>query len=207
MSAPIVETLVVPGYEGRALRVAAGRRVRVTDVEGCQVGDLFAHVAADPAELVCPAATRIATQRLFPQVGQSFYSNRHRPLLDFVADDSPGKHDMVYATCNPAFFEAMGESREHPSCYANYLAAARAIGLDVIDVPDPVNLFQHTPPDPESGALLGYPTPSNAGDSVTFETRDDLIVVLTACSSDLVFDGVDFIGGKSTPLRIDVFES
>ncbi|MFD0536975.1 DUF1989 domain-containing protein [Actinomadura luteofluorescens] len=49
--------------EGRAVRVAAGRRVRVVDVEGGQVGDLFAFAADDPREHLSAAHTRSVTSR------------------------------------------------------------------------------------------------------------------------------------------------
>ncbi|WP_223166255.1 DUF1989 domain-containing protein [Nonomuraea sp. SYSU D8015] len=41
---------VVPAREARAARLAAGQRVSVVDLEGGQVGDVFAFAAEDVTE-------------------------------------------------------------------------------------------------------------------------------------------------------------
>src|SRR5436309_14255995 len=46
----IAETIHIPAREARALRVEAGGRFRVVDVEGGQVADTWAFVAEDPGE-------------------------------------------------------------------------------------------------------------------------------------------------------------
>ncbi|HEX4754512.1 MAG TPA: DUF1989 domain-containing protein, partial [Candidatus Dormibacteraeota bacterium] len=50
--------LVVPPGEGRGLKVAAGTTFNVVDIEGGQVGDLFAFVADDPQEYASAEHTR-----------------------------------------------------------------------------------------------------------------------------------------------------
>ena len=55
----MAETVRVPGGEGRAVLVGEGQRVRVVDVAGGQVGDLFAFAAADPGEFASASHTRV----------------------------------------------------------------------------------------------------------------------------------------------------
>src|ERR1700726_4338072 len=71
----------VPGGEGRAVRVGAGQGVRIVDVAGGQVGDLFAFAAADPGEYASASHPRPAIRKLFPEPGDPVLSNRRRPIL------------------------------------------------------------------------------------------------------------------------------
>ncbi len=202
MASETTTTLEVPGYHGRAVRVAAGARIRVTDVEGAQIGDMFAISAADRFEYLSPAQTRNFVRRLFPAVGDPFHTNRHRPILTFLEDHSPGPHDMLFAPCDQKMYEEVGFEGPHRSCRSNFLEATHEIGLEMEVVPDPVNLFQNTPALPDRSLAL-YGTQSRPGDSLTFGAEMDLVFVLTACSADV--GEINVNGGKSTPLLIEVF--
>lgn len=195
-------TTLVPGYQGRALTVPAGSTVRITDVQGCQVGDLFALVRSDPSEYLCTARTRAVIDRTFPRLNEPFYTNRYRPILAMTADESPGVHDTLYAACDPGLYAFMGANADHPSCHSNFLTAIAELGLQVDRVPDPVNLFQNTPVGDEGRLVVG-PTLTQPGDFVEFRAEQDIYLVLTACSFDL---DDEFIGGVSTPLKIEVFQ-
>jgi uncharacterized protein len=61
----MIESVLVPPGEGRAVLVREGHHVRIVDVEGCQVGDLFAVAAADPGEYASAGHTRVAIAKLF----------------------------------------------------------------------------------------------------------------------------------------------
>lgn len=195
-------TVDVPGYHGRAVRVPAGARIRVTDLEGSQIGDMFAISAEDRFEFLSPAQTRNYVKRLFPAVGDPFQTNRHRPILTFLEDRSAGPHDMLFAPCDQKMYEEEGFEGPHRSCRSNFLEATREIGLEMEVVPDPVNLFQNTPAQVD-GSLALYETRSKPGDSVSFRAEMDLVFVLTACSADV--GAINVNGGRSTPLRIEVF--
>jgi uncharacterized protein YcgI (DUF1989 family) len=197
------ERTMVPAGEGRAVRVGAGRRVRVVDVEGGQVGDLFAFAADDPREHLSAAHTRSVTSRLFPRVGESFVTDRRRPILALVDDTSPGWHDMLIAACDPARYEALGVPG-HASCARNLESALAALGPAgtapaVAATPQPVNVFMRIPVE-ESGRLRWLPAGSRPGDAVTFEALMDCVVVLSACPQDLN----PINGDGPTPLAIDV---
>jgi uncharacterized protein YcgI (DUF1989 family) len=174
------ERIEIPARSARAVDVPAGRTFRVIDVEGGQVGDLFAFAAGDRTEYLSASHTRVHTQRLFPSVGEAFVSNRRRPLLELVADSSPGVHDMLIAACDPERYRALGVDGAHASCAENL---QRALG-EHVDVPQPVNLFMNIPV--RDGRLAWRPAASAPGDAVTLLALADVTVVLSACPQDLV---------------------
>ncbi len=110
----MIQTVRVPGGEGRAAMVSAGQSFRVVDVDGGQVGDLFAFAAADPGEFASAEHTRVAIAKLFPQPGDPVLTNRRRPILVAAEDTSPRRHDMLYAACDPARYALLGATAPHP---------------------------------------------------------------------------------------------
>lgn len=202
MSQSTVElTVEVPGYSGRAVSVKRGDLIRVTDVEGKQIGDLFALSAADHFEYLSAAVTRAVVWKLFPEVGECFYTTLRRPILTFVEDHSPGIHDMLFAPCDQVLFESLGCVGYHANCRDNYLQAAAEAGIRHRVVPDPVNIFENTPPRSD-GRLIAGAMPTKPGDYLIFRAEMDLVFVLTACSCDIGMNDIN--GGKSTPLRIEL---
>ncbi|MBE3014152.1 urea carboxylase-associated family protein [Microbispora sp. NEAU-D428] len=191
--------VVVPAREGRAVAVAAGRQVRVADLDGGQVGDLFAFPFGDVTEHLSASHTRSHTSRLFPALGESFVTNRRRPILTLVADTSPGAHDMLIAACDPERYAGLGVGGDHPSCAENLRRCLAGLGLAVPYVPQPVNVFMRIPVE-ESGRLAWLPATSRPGDAVTFEAVMDCLIVVSACPQDVV--GIN--GHLPTPLAIDV---
>ena len=110
----------IPGYQGRALRIDKDCVFRIIDVEGCQIADMFTLSAADISEYFSPALTRQVIFRLTPRPGDILYSNRRRPMLTFLQDTSPGRHDMAFAPCDPGFYVALGADDSHPNCRDNF---------------------------------------------------------------------------------------
>lgn len=196
-------TINVPGYQGRAVRLEQGCTFRVIDMEGCQIADMFVISADDNSEVFSPALTRQVIFRLTPKPGDLIYSNRRHPMLTFLNDTSPGRHDMAFAPCDPDFYIDLGADASHPNCRDNFYQAISELDIKIEPPPDPFNLFQNTVPKANGDFEVGQ-TLSKAGDYVEFRTEMDVIVVVTACSVDLSVDGIEPIGGLSTPLRIQV---
>lgn len=175
----------------------------MVDVEGGQVGDVFAFVAAPGADLLVEhhsaGHTRAAVSRLFPAIGEQFVTDRRRPLLTLVEDTSPGVHDMLIAACDPARYDGLG-SVGHRSCADNLRDALRAVGLRFDGpIPQPINVFMQIPVGSD-GDLRWLPAPTSRGESITFEAVLDCVVVVSACPQDLV--GIN--GSAITPLAIEV---
>jgi uncharacterized protein YcgI (DUF1989 family) len=119
-------TLDIAPQSGGWLRLARGECVRIVDVEGQQVADMFAVSADDPTEWLSAACTRGVVARLFPVVGEAFHSNRYGPMLTLVEDHSPGVHDMLYRACDPPLYVLAGASADHPSCTRTSAALPRS---------------------------------------------------------------------------------
>jgi len=190
------QTAEIPGYGNGFVVAKKGEAVRLTDLEGYQVGDLFAVSVKDHDEYLSASLTRLYNGNLFPRLGEQFYTTRDRPILTFLKDSSPGFHDMLYASCNDAMYRRRG-MKNHPNCRDNYYDAAVRAGIRHKNQPDPVNIFQNTPPRPDGSFIIGV-TMSRPGDHVELRAEIDCIVIVTACSSERI------LGGKSTPMRLEV---
>jgi uncharacterized protein len=190
--------MVVPAGAGLAVWVRHGEHLRIVDVEGGQVGDLFAFAGADPGEYLSASHTRTSTSRLFPRIGEQFMTNRRRPILTLVADTSPGVHDMLIAACDPERYRMLG-APGHACCADNVHHALAQIGLATDAVPQPVNVFMNIPVGTE-GDLSWLPAVSRPGDAVTFTAAMDCAVVLSACPMDL--NAIN--GQRPTSLAIDI---
>ena len=187
MTARVRETIRVPAREGRAVRVDAGRRFRVVDVEGGQVADTWAFVADDPGEFHSAQHTRAFVDRLFPRPGEQFVTNRRRPILTLEEDSTPGIHDMLIAACDPARYKGLGVQGWHASCEENLQRALEAVGVQPIPrfAPQPINLFMNTPARAD-GTIEWLPAETNAGDHVVLRAELDAIVAVSACPQDIV---------------------
>lgn len=190
-------TVEVPAGAGRAVLVHRGEQVRVVDVEGRQVGDVFAFAAEDVTEHLSASHTRTSVGRLFPRIGEQFVTNRRRPILTLAGDTSPGVHDMLIAACDSARYRALGAT-DHRSCAANLRAALAALGLSTPVTPQPVNVFMNIPVGAD-GQLRWLPAVSRPGDAITFEAAMDCVVVVSACPMDL--NAIN--GDRPTPLVIE----
>ncbi len=196
------QSVLVPAQQGRAVRVSAGSLVSIVDLEGTQVGDMFAFSPDDPTEYLSTGHTRSINRSLFPKLGESFMSNRVRPMLTFLEDTSPGFHDMLFAPCGPEVYrQKFGVEGWHPSCEENFNLAVKELGFTLGATPDPVNIFQNSPL--LEGELVLTRTQTKPGDRVTLRAEMDLILVLTACSSDLAPTN----GGHCTSMSIEIAEA
>lgn len=190
--------VAVPAGTGRAVLVRRGDRVRVIDVEGGQVGDLFAFVSGDAGEHLSASHTRTSTGKLFPAIGEQFVTTLRRPILTLVDDTSPGMHDMLIAACDPARYQTLGVE-EHASCAGNLHLALAQLGMSVGVVPQPVNVFMNIPVG-ANGALSWLPATSRPGDALTFAVEMDCVVVVSACPMDL--NAIN--GDRPTQLAVEI---
>lgn len=200
-AAELLHSILVPPGHGRAVRVRAGQLVRVMDLYGGQVGDLFAFVDDGSRHLsshLSAAHTRGHTSRLFPTVGEDFVTAERMPVLGLYEDTSPGRHDMLIPACDPERYRLLG-SRSHRSCAENVREALAVLDLGVGTIPQPVNLFMNIPVGAD-GTLRWLPAPSARGDAVTFVSHVDTVVVLSACPQDLVAIN----GGVPSELLLEV---
>ena len=126
--------------------------------------------------------SRSANYRLEFQPSNQLYSNRFRPLMDFIADTSPGRHDTLHAACSKGSYRYYGAERDTPNCEDNLRAQLARRQVDLPSIPCPWNLFEHALVQPNS-TLADEPSGAKAGDYVELEAQIDLLLVFSACPS------------------------
>jgi uncharacterized protein YcgI (DUF1989 family) len=198
-SVRLLRRIQIPAGQGRAFRLPAGTSFRVIDLEGQQVADLFCFCADNPSEYLSAGHTRVALGRLFPRPGEAFETNRRRPILTLLRDDSPGTHDMLCAACSPERYRLLGAQGWHASCEENLRAAMAALQVSDPEIPQPVNLFENNPIGLD-GSIGIEPAITKPGDSVTLRTELDSIICVTACPQDMT----PLCGERPTPIEIEV---
>jgi uncharacterized protein len=196
--AEIGREVFVPGGEGAAIEVAAGEYLSVIDVKGQQVADFVAVRRDDAHRYSSPHQTRSALRGITLKVGDVVMDNTRTPLLRVVRDDV-GVHDLLICACNPNLYMQRFEISDHRSCRVNLLGALAEYGVEDYFLPDPINLFMDTPPQPD-GSFAFFDAPSKAGDRIVFEALVDVVAAVSACP----FDMGPLNGGAITPIRLEV---
>jgi uncharacterized protein YcgI (DUF1989 family) len=176
--------LVVPASEGRAVRVARGKRLRLTTPRGNQAADFFAFNAETVGEwLSCPHSW-VTTFCVKPRQGDVFLSRFRRPMLKLVEDGAGGVHDMMIAACDQFRYEFFGHRGPHASCSDNLQQAMRREGFEISVIPQPINFFTHT--EIAADGRLSAPGENiPPGAFVVVEALMDLICVVSSCPYDL----------------------
>lgn len=192
-------TIRIPPGEARAISFQAETQFAVVDLEGGQVGDLFAFDSHDTSEFASASHTRSIISRLFPSPGEAIYTNLRRPILLLEEDLSPGRHDTLYAACDPRRYEMLGVRGPHRSCTINLEEAMVDYGGLKVPTPQPFNVFMEVVLDPE-GRTKVNPATSQSGDRLVFRTLAEVVVVLSSCPMDVY----DISTGGITSLAIEV---
>ena len=173
----------IPPRSGTAFTLDRGQRLTVIDPQGEQVADLLAFRRDDIDEVISSGRTLDYASRIFLTTGDKIYSNRSNVLLEIVAD-TVGRHDFLLTPCSADTFRIIyGDTEPHRGCFGNLAHALAPYGIGPDRIPVAFNVFMNVAVDGASGALEVRPPLSRAGDHVTFEAREDLIVGLTACSA------------------------
>ena len=185
----------IPARKGLAVRVDAGRTITVVNTHGTQVVDTWAFNAADMAEFMSMDHSRAGFRRLCSRVGDSYLTNKRRPIVTVIDDTSPGRHDTLIAACDVYRYQALGHAGHHDNCTENLRDALAALGLTPTETPAPLNLFMNIPWEPNGDLYWNEPM-SLPGDSITFRAEMDLVAAFSACPMDLLP-----INGKDCVIR------
>ena len=195
-------TYRVPPRCGVAVRVAAGRSIRVINTHGTQVCDFWALCDGAPHEFLSMAHCHTETGGIMPAVGDVMVSNRRRPMLTITSDDSPGVHDTVIASCDWPRYQVLGCTEYHDNCADNFRMALMAIGEAAVHVPDPFNLWMNIPVSPQGRISWEAPV-SSAGHSIVMRAETDVIAVMSACPQDLTPVNGDGLAPTELHFRIE----
>ena len=195
-------TYRVPPRCGVAVRVAAGRSIRVINTHGTQVCDFWAICDGAPHEFLSMAHCHTETGGIMPALGDVMVSNRRRPMLTITSDDSPGVHDTVIASCDWPRYQVLGCTEYHDNCADNFRMALMAIGEAAVHVPDPFNLWMNIPVSPQGRISWEAPV-SSAGHSIVMRAETDIIAVMSACPQDLTPVNGDGLAPTELHFRIE----
>ncbi len=152
------QLITIPARRGKAARVCAGQHVRIVNTHGAQVVDTWAFSAADPTEWMAMEASRAYFLKLAAAIGDSFVTNRRRPILTLAEDTSGGRHDTLMAACDLERYGLLGVKGHHDNCRDNLHAALAELGLKVPATPSPLNL--------DAGELRAVPRGDGPGGGV-----------------------------------------
>ncbi len=178
---PIRARHIRPG-QGQAVEVKAGQLLQIQTVQGKQVADFVAFRQSDTNEFLSTAATRSTNAHIIPQLGMTLYSNRRQPLFEIV-EDTVGRHDMLYACCDPVRYELLG-APGHASCREALTDAMTAYGVGFDRIPDPINWFMNVSIQ-QRGELEVREPLAEAGDYVLLRALEDVVAAVSACPQDM----------------------
>ena len=174
----MVSTVMITPQSGRGVFLERDQWIKVITPRGVQVSDLFAFVRDVPDEYLCPRTTMTRQRRLYPQIGQPFYSIKRRPLL-MLEEDTVGVHDLLYPACMYL------RDENHPSCRGNLNAVLEEMNFTPGGYAEPHNLFQNSPAIDMDGNLEVRQSPAKPGDYVLLMAVDNLLVIASSCSVDI----------------------
>lgn len=176
--------LVVKGGFGRSFEADAGQYISIIDLDGRQAGDFVALYRHDLSEGLSAVRTRRHSLSLYFRVGSQLLSSRDRPMLEVVAD-SIGIHDATVPACDPTRYTVDFGVDGHRNCLENMHEPLAPYGVDILDVPEPFNLFQNSPVVGDGRTGVVDP-PSKAGDRVVFHALMDVVCALSPCPQDII---------------------
>jgi uncharacterized protein len=189
-------TLAPRGCMAREL--PRGQSLRVTDIEGKQVGDLIAFALDDLGEKFWVSNTIRLNGTVYPTKGHVLYSELSRPMLR-ITDDTCGVHDLLAGSCNAEIDKVRYGVDDHKGCVENFLSALAPWGIERKDIPMSMNLFMNCPVATDGGWQIVEPS-STAGDHIDFRAEMDLLVALSNCPQDLN----PCNAGELKPLRVTI---
>jgi uncharacterized protein YcgI (DUF1989 family) len=177
--------ITIPARRGKAQRIREGQVIKVINTRVQQVVDTWAFNAQDLTEFMSMEHSRAAMEKIIPEVGDVFVTNRRRPILQVIEDTTPGIHDTLIAACDRYRYELLGCAEYHDNCTDNLAAAMKALGESAPETPSPLNLFMNIPV--TDGRHIAFQPPvCRQGDYIAFRARMDLIVAFSACPQDLL---------------------
>jgi len=181
-SSPQIQRYHIDPQSGIAFTIKAGQIIRIIDVEGEQVSDLFCFSEGDKEEYLSSGHTTDYNGKLFLSKGDTLYSNRSNPMFTII-DDQVGKHIMLYAPCSQKMFEkSYGVTEAHPNCLDNLASNLKNYGIPASDITIPFNIFMNIKISKKGKITIQSPL-SKAGDYIELRAEMDMIVGITACSA------------------------
>jgi len=188
-----------PG-EGFGVEVKQGQLIQIITVDGRQVADFVAIAAGNHDERLSTGVTRAKNGSIMLQTGMKVYSNRRNTMFEIV-EDTVGRHDMMFAACDPRRYADDFGLSDHANCRDALYNALGTHGLTYDDIPDPINWFMNVSIQ-QRGELEIRESLAEKNDYVLLRAEMDTIAGVSACPQDQN----ETNGGTPTDLLIRVFK-
>ena len=177
--------ILVPARCGRAQKLNKGDKIQIINTHGTQVVDTWAFNSSDIEEFMSMEHTRSTIDKMMPDVGEVFLTNKRRAILRIYEDKSPGVHDTLNAACDVHRYNLLGYEGYHDNCTDNLVQAMENLNFSISGrIPCPFNMFQNRPWGTDK-KLYKKPSLAQPGDYLTLEAELNCIVVLSACPQDM----------------------
>lgn len=192
MEGKIVQKLVIPAKEARAVKVLNGQSLRIIDREGQQVADVVFYNANDYSEtfsvghsIYLNVLEGIGNLR---KITKLWSSPPDEKVMLTVTDDPVGSHFVSLGTCCSSYVYKsipLYGDENHRSCANNLMEALRPYGVPA-HLPDVFNVFMNYDPDSwvKGEPMCSKIPTSKPGDFIDFRAEMDVLVGISACPSD-----------------------
>lgn len=191
--------ITIPKQKGKSFILKKNHYLKVVDINGQQVSDMVAFNHHHVREKISSGKTIDFEETIFLTTGNFLWSNRSNKMLEIV-EDTNGRNDFLLSPCSQETFEIMHNiSEEHPSCLDNLTKNLSEYNIEKEDIPTAFNIFMNVEVK-QDGKVSVLPPTSRPGDYIVFKALMDLIVCLTACSSEHTN------GGSCKPITYEVLE-
>jgi uncharacterized protein YcgI (DUF1989 family) len=219
---PIATATAAP-REAATFRARAGQTIRITSVDGPQVGDLNLWNAHDLSERFFSGKTR-ALHGTHVTTGDVLWSNLPHlramatithDSLDWYGIDAFGGavHDVIGTRCDP-YTNALLRAGDqyHHCCHSNLtraLADETGLPMPVAEthIHDVLNVFMCTGFTRDTGQYFMKASPVRPGDRLEFRAEIDLLGALSACPGGDCGAEHSSDTTRCYPLRIEVFDT
>ena len=199
MLANINQSFHIPARTGKGFAVGRGDYVRIIDLQGGQPVDFWAFNRLDVSEYLSCHHTKPSIEKLFPQAGDAAYTNKRRPIVTLVEDNSPGQHDMQFAACDKYRYMELGGEADHANCDDNLHAALAELGVGLAFSPQPWNMFTNFFLNPDGTFTIKAPA-TQPGDNLILHVEMDAYLCVSACPQDMNLT----CSGNPTDLQVDI---
>ncbi|SHL73331.1 urea carboxylase-associated family protein [Roseibium suaedae] len=188
--------VIVPPREAASIEIPAGHFLRITSIEGPQVGDLNLFASANLDERFYSGKTR-ALNGTHVTTGDQLWSSfpYMRPMATIVEDTldwygmdpfGGSVHDVIGTRCDPYTGQVLRGTQYHHCCHSNLtraLSDARGLPLQEAEarVHDVLNVFMCTGFTRDTGQYFMKASPVRPGDYLELFAEIDLLAVMSAC--------------------------
>ena len=177
---PIRARHIRPG-QGQAVEMKTGELLQIQTLQGKQVADFVAFTQGDTEEFLSTSVTRATNGNIVPRLGMTLYSNRRQPMFEIV-EDTVGRHDMLYACCDPIRYEKLG-APGHANCREALAGALESYGIGYDRIPSPINWFMNVSIQQRGELEIREPL-AEKDDYVVLRALKDVIAAISACPQD-----------------------